>query len=201
MDKRIFTTTHSPGCVFLEVDDRSVHMQMHKLSSWWAVKEAILFDGCHPQGCAVVRIPSSGSDWHVLVNLHSPRGPAPHAFYAPERSVFTVLSVSRLGRFRFCSVVFVYDFCLLFCLLTHTWFPQIYLYSNQSVIQSVTSLLLFVVSCVVLKYAGQPPFEHSPVRLRCQNGDYITLDTSWSSFINPWSRKVAFIIGRHKVRT
>ncbi|KAG7238331.1 hypothetical protein INR49_031043 [Caranx melampygus] len=53
----------------------------------------------------------------------------------------------------------------------------------------------------VLKYAGQPPFEHSPVRLRCQNGDYITLDTSWSSFINPWSRKVAFIIGRHKVRT
>lgn len=53
----------------------------------------------------------------------------------------------------------------------------------------------------VLKYAGQSPFEHSPVRLRCQNGDHITLDTSWSSFINPWSRKVAFIIGRHKVRT
>lgn len=25
MDKRIFTTTHSPGCVFLEVDDRSIH--------------------------------------------------------------------------------------------------------------------------------------------------------------------------------
>lgn len=24
MDKRIFTTTHSPGCVFLEVDDRSI---------------------------------------------------------------------------------------------------------------------------------------------------------------------------------
>ena len=58
----------------------------------------------------------------------------------------------------------------------------------------------FVLS-IVLKYAGQSPFEHSPVRLCCQNGDYITLDTSWSSFINPWSRKVAFIIGRHKVRT
>lgn len=27
MDKRIFTTTHSAGCVFLEVDDRSVHTQ------------------------------------------------------------------------------------------------------------------------------------------------------------------------------
>lgn len=25
LDKRIFTTTHSPGCVFLEVDDRSIH--------------------------------------------------------------------------------------------------------------------------------------------------------------------------------
>uniref|UniRef100_W5M3Y2 Period circadian clock 3 n=1 Tax=Lepisosteus oculatus TaxID=7918 RepID=W5M3Y2_LEPOC len=53
----------------------------------------------------------------------------------------------------------------------------------------------------ILKYAGQSPFDHSPVRFRCQNGDYVTLDTSWSSFINPWSRKVAFVIGRHKVRT
>ncbi|KAK7915890.1 hypothetical protein WMY93_011651 [Mugilogobius chulae] len=90
MDKRIFTTTHSPGCVFLEVDDRAVPL----------------------------------------------RPPAPASMHRK-----------------------------------------------------------------VLKYAGQPPFEHSPVRLRCQNGDYVTLDTSWSSFINPWSRKVAFIIGRHKVRT
>ena len=54
---------------------------------------------------------------------------------------------------------------------------------------------------LVLKYAGQPPFEHAPVRLRCRHGHYVTVDTSWSSFINPWSRKVAFIIGRHKVRT
>ncbi|KAF6735746.1 Period circadian-like protein 2 [Oryzias melastigma] len=62
-------------------------------------------------------------------------------------------------------------------------------------------LLMLSMHRKVLKYAGQPPFEHSPIRMRCQNGDYITLDTSWSSFINPWSRKVAFIIGRHKVRT
>ncbi|XP_078066231.1 period circadian protein homolog 2 [Mustelus asterias] len=52
----------------------------------------------------------------------------------------------------------------------------------------------------VLKHAGQP-FEHSPVRFCTQNGEYITIDTSWSSFVNPWSRKVSFIIGRHKVRT
>nr|XP_036855564.1 period circadian protein homolog 3 isoform X9 [Manis javanica] len=53
----------------------------------------------------------------------------------------------------------------------------------------------------VLKYAGHPPFEHLPIRFCTQNGDYIILDSSWSSFVNPWSRKVSFIIGRHKVRT
>uniref|UniRef100_UPI00358EEA6C period circadian protein homolog 1-like n=1 Tax=Myxine glutinosa TaxID=7769 RepID=UPI00358EEA6C len=44
-------------------------------------------------------------------------------------------------------------------------------------------------------------FDHSPFRFLTHNGDYITLDTSWSSFVNPWSRKVSFIIGRHKVLT
>ncbi|XP_061687859.1 period circadian protein homolog 3 isoform X3 [Syngnathoides biaculeatus] len=110
MDKRIFTTTHSPGCVFLEVDDRAVPLLGY--------------------------LPQDLIGTSLLTSIH----PDDHAL---------MLSMHRK----------------------------------------------------VLKYAGQPPFEHSPVRLRCQNGDYITLDTSWSSFINPWSRKVAFIIGRHKVRT
>uniref|UniRef100_A0A3B3VQG0 Period circadian clock 3 n=1 Tax=Poecilia latipinna TaxID=48699 RepID=A0A3B3VQG0_9TELE len=110
MDKRIFTTTHSPGCVFLEVDDRAVPLL-----------------GYMPQDLI-------GSS--LLTCIHPEDRPL-------------MLSMHRQ----------------------------------------------------ILKYAGQSPFEHSPVRLRCQNGDYVTLDTSWSSFINPWSRKVAFIIGRHKVRT
>ncbi|XP_023180397.1 period circadian protein homolog 3 isoform X2 [Xiphophorus maculatus] len=110
MDKRIFTTTHSPGCVFLEVDDRAV----------------------------------------------------PLLGYMPQDLIGT---------------------SLLTC------------------IHPEDRPLMLSMHRQILKYAGQPPFEHSPVRLRCQNGDYITLDTSWSSFINPWSRKVAFIIGRHKVRT
>uniref|UniRef100_A0A3Q2XST4 Period circadian clock 3 n=1 Tax=Hippocampus comes TaxID=109280 RepID=A0A3Q2XST4_HIPCM len=110
MDKRIFTTTHSPGCVFLEVDDRAV----------------------------------------------------PLLGYLPQDLIGTSLLTS---------------------------------------IHPDDRALLLSMHRKVLKYAGQSPFEHSPVRLRCQNGDYITLDTSWSSFINPWSRKVAFIIGRHKVRT
>ncbi|XP_076740035.1 period circadian protein homolog 3 isoform X2 [Maylandia zebra] len=110
MDKRIFTTTHSPGCVFLEVDDRAV----------------------------------------------------PLLGYLPQDLIGT---------------------SLLTC------------------IHPEDRPLMLAMHRKVLKHAGQPPFEHSPVRLHCQNGDYITLDTSWSSFINPWSRKVAFIIGRHKVRT
>ncbi|VCX37014.1 unnamed protein product [Gulo gulo] len=61
--------------------------------------------------------------------------------------------------------------------------------------------LMLAVHQKVLKYAGHPPFEHSPIRFCTQNGDYVILDSSWSSFVNPWSRKVSFIIGRHKVQT
>lgn len=54
-------------------------------------------------------------------------------------------------------------------------------------------------SLAVLQYVGQP-FDHSSIRFCVRNGEYITLDTSWCSFVNPWSRKVSFVIGRHKVR-
>uniref|UniRef100_A0A9J8B106 Period circadian clock 1a n=1 Tax=Cyprinus carpio carpio TaxID=630221 RepID=A0A9J8B106_CYPCA len=60
-------------------------------------------------------------------------------------------------------------------------------------------LLMVAIHKKILQFAGQP-FDHSPLRMRAQSGEYLTLDTSWSSFINPWSRKVAFIVGRHKVR-
>ncbi|XP_046904895.1 period circadian protein homolog 1b isoform X2 [Hypomesus transpacificus] len=52
----------------------------------------------------------------------------------------------------------------------------------------------------ILQFAGQP-FDHAPLRMCARSGEYVTIDTSWSSFVNPWSRKVAFIVGRHKVRT
>ncbi|TFK13699.1 dystrotelin [Platysternon megacephalum] len=61
--------------------------------------------------------------------------------------------------------------------------------------------LMVAIHRKILKFAGQPPFEHSPIRFCTQNGDYVMLNTSWCSFVNPWSRKVMFIIGRHKVRT
>nr|XP_033778422.1 period circadian protein homolog 3 [Geotrypetes seraphini] len=110
LDKRIFTTTHSPGCVFLEVDDRAVPLLGY--------------------------LPQDLIGTSILMYLH------------PE-----------------------------------------------------DRLLMLAMHRKILKYAGQPPFEHSPIRFCTQNGDYIILDTSWSSFVNPWSRKVSFIIGRHKVQT
>ncbi|XP_034502847.1 period circadian protein homolog 1 isoform X1 [Ailuropoda melanoleuca] len=52
----------------------------------------------------------------------------------------------------------------------------------------------------ILQLAGQP-FDHSPIRFCARNGEYVTMDTSWAGFVHPWSRKVAFVLGRHKVRT
>ncbi|KFV42283.1 Period circadian protein 3, partial [Gavia stellata] len=109
-DKRIFTTTHTPGCVFLEIDDRAVPLLGY--------------------------LPQDLIGTSILMYLH------------PE---------------------------------------------DRS--------LMIAVHRKILKFAGQPPFEHLPIRFCTQNGDYVILDTSWSSFVNPWSRKVVFIIGRHKVRT
>uniref|UniRef100_A0A669E8T5 Period circadian protein homolog 2 n=1 Tax=Oreochromis niloticus TaxID=8128 RepID=A0A669E8T5_ORENI len=107
-DKRIFTTTHSPSCVFQDVDERAVPLL-----------------GYLPQ--ELIGTP-------VLSHLHPSDRPI-------------MLAIHRK----------------------------------------------------ILQYAGQP-FDHSSIRFCARNGEYIILDTSWSSFVNPWSRKVSFVIGRHKVR-
>jgi len=59
--------------------------------------------------------------------------------------------------------------------------------------------LMLTIHKKIVQSGGQP-FNYSPIRFRARNGEYVTLDTSWSSFINPWSRKISFIIGRHRVR-
>nr|QGW67271.1 period 2 [Rhamdia quelen] len=107
-DKQIFTTTHTPGCLFQDVDERAVPLL-----------------GYLPQD--LIGTP-------VLLHLHPNDRPL-------------MLSIHRK----------------------------------------------------ILQYAGQP-FDHSSIRFCARNGEYITIDTSWSSFVNPWSRKVSFIIARHKVR-
>ncbi|XP_053186271.1 period circadian protein homolog 2 isoform X2 [Scomber japonicus] len=107
-DKRIFTTTHTPSCVFQDVDERAVPLL-----------------GYLPQD--LIGTP-------FLLHMHPNDRPA-------------MLAIHRK----------------------------------------------------ILQYAGQP-FDHSSIRFCARNGEYIILDTSWSSFVNPWSRKVSFVIGRHKVR-
>lgn len=42
-------------------------------------------------------------------------------------------------------------------------------------------------------------FCSKPYRFLIQNGCYILLETKWTSFVNPWSRKLEFVIGNHRV--
>uniref|UniRef100_A0A3Q2XHZ0 Period circadian protein homolog 2 n=1 Tax=Hippocampus comes TaxID=109280 RepID=A0A3Q2XHZ0_HIPCM len=107
-DKRVFTTTHSPSCVFQDVDERAVPLLGY--------------------------LPQDLIGTSVLLHLHPNDRPV-------------MLAIHRK----------------------------------------------------ILQYAGQP-FDHSSIRFCARNGEYVMLDTSWSSYVNPWSRKVSFVIGRHKVR-
>ncbi|XP_063394437.1 period circadian protein [Cydia fagiglandana] len=45
---------------------------------------------------------------------------------------------------------------------------------------------------------GRAP-RSKPYRMLAQNGHYLKLETEWSSFINPWSRKLEIVIGKHYV--
>ncbi|XP_038216692.1 period circadian protein isoform X2 [Zerene cesonia] len=47
----------------------------------------------------------------------------------------------------------------------------------------------------IVKEGGVP--RSKPYRMMAQNGDYVKLETEWTSFINPWSRKLEFVIGKH----
>ncbi|XP_077471679.1 period circadian protein homolog 2 isoform X3 [Stigmatopora argus] len=108
-DKRVFTTTHSPSCVFQDVDERAV----------------------------------------------------PLLGYLPQDLIGTSL--------------------------------LLHVHPNDRPI-------MLAIHRKILQYAGQP-FDHSSIRFCARNGEYVILDTSWSSFVNPWSRKVSFVVGRHNVRT
>ncbi|KAK0063638.1 period 2-like protein [Biomphalaria pfeifferi] len=45
---------------------------------------------------------------------------------------------------------------------------------------------------------GQP-FKSGSIRLKTRNSCYIEVETEWSSFVNPWSMQLEFIIGQHTV--
>merc|ERR1712130_1050950 len=45
---------------------------------------------------------------------------------------------------------------------------------------------------------GQPGHSEA-VRMRTKNRSYISLNSTWSSFINPWTQKLEFVMGKHTV--
>ncbi|KAJ8668172.1 hypothetical protein QAD02_009835, partial [Eretmocerus hayati] len=42
-------------------------------------------------------------------------------------------------------------------------------------------------------------FRAKPYRFIVQNGGVIVLETEWSSFVNPWTKNLEFVIGQHRV--
>nr|WDE40062.1 Period [Platynereis dumerilii] len=50
----------------------------------------------------------------------------------------------------------------------------------------------------VIQMPGQT-FRSPPYRMRAKNGDYVTMETEWSSFVNPWTKRFDFIMGQHEV--
>ena len=43
------------------------------------------------------------------------------------------------------------------------------------------------------------PFKSRPYRFKAKNGCYLTLETVWSCFINPWSKKLEFVDAKHTI--
>ena len=43
------------------------------------------------------------------------------------------------------------------------------------------------------------PYRSGPIRIRAKNGSWVTTKTEWSSFVNPWTKRLEFIIGKHTV--
>ncbi|CAH0556603.1 unnamed protein product [Brassicogethes aeneus] len=42
-------------------------------------------------------------------------------------------------------------------------------------------------------------FRSKPYRFAVHNGGFVMIETEWSSFVNPWSRRLEFVIGLHRV--
>ncbi|CAN7987518.1 unnamed protein product [Ixodes pacificus] len=51
---------------------------------------------------------------------------------------------------------------------------------------------------LVIKEQGHS-FRSKPYRFKAFNGSFVILETEWSCFINPWTRKLEFVVGQHRV--
>ncbi|XP_051172187.1 period circadian protein isoform X3 [Leptopilina boulardi] len=43
------------------------------------------------------------------------------------------------------------------------------------------------------------PYKSKPYRFIIKNGDFVVLETDWTAYINPWTRKLEHIQGQHRV--
>ena len=60
-------------------------------------------------------------------------------------------------------------------------------------------MMLILVYQILFFFLQGKPFRSRPYRFKVRNGDYIVLETDWSCFINPWSRRLEFVLGKHTV--
>jgi period circadian protein 2 len=60
-------------------------------------------------------------------------------------------------------------------------------------------LLKEVYETILVKSQTGASFCGKPYRFLTYNGCYVTVETEWSSFINPWSHHLEFVIGYHRV--
>lgn len=60
-------------------------------------------------------------------------------------------------------------------------------------------LLKEVYETIMVKGQTGSSFFGKPYRFLTHNGCYIVVETEWSSFINPWSHHLEFVIGYHRV--
>jgi period circadian protein 2 len=60
-------------------------------------------------------------------------------------------------------------------------------------------ILKEVYETIMVKGQTGASFLGKPYRFLTQNGCYITVETEWSSFLNPWSHHLEFVIGYHRV--
>lgn len=67
-----------------------------------------------------------------------------------------------------------------------------------SVYVKLFTLVPLLVVEQVIRLEGSS-FRSKPYRFAVQNGGCVVLETEWSSFINPWTKKLEFVVGQHRV--
>ncbi|KAK3105239.1 hypothetical protein FSP39_020458 [Pinctada imbricata] len=160
------------------------------------------------QASVVLKTHDSGPDYTNLnlnMNLNEDEDKCPHKYLilecVPLKSAYGIDNLS-LERFTFITRHTL--FCS-FSYMHHNAIPllgylpqdlvgmSIFDFYHSDDLDSLYNTYKQVVS------AKGTPIKGAPIRFRARNGSYVYLETEWSSFANPWSRRLEFIIGQHTV--